>query len=219
MVNDTSTPAAAEFAKEAQRVKESMDAAIKADDSMRVRITETHFQSILLPIFTAISQDEHPNLDPWYSIAKHQHACIEVYASAGGQYGEYPDYNQLLFIVPPILERFAYSQDNAQRAVAVLSANDPKSIPEGMNGSVAYDLTTYDVNNKNRLTGFMDNDETMKRSILFGIAMSTRYGLAWFTDPETGKRYKINSSETTVAEPVDVTEYQETIDIGDLEEL
>lgn len=219
MYNENNTPITKEFSERALRVKADMDAAVAADESLRVRITEAHFIAILLPIFTAISNDEHPSLDPWFTLAGHQHNQIEVYASAGGRFGEFPDYDKLLFIVPPILERFSYDKDNYNRAVSVIMANDPQTIPKELNGSVAHDLTTIAVNNKNRLSGFVDNELSMNRSILFGIAMYSRYNLPWFTDPDTGKRYANVVSTEPGVETEDATEYQESIDIGELDEL
>ena len=215
MINDLSTVAAREFSERAKAMRTALQAAVEDDV---VRISEEHFKAVLLPIFTLIAADEHPSLDPWFTLAGNQHKVIHVHASIGGQYGELFDpKSEPLFIVPPILEQFEPSKENQGRAFAIVANSNPDMIPQGMNGSVAHDLVTMEANRVNVMSGFQDQDRVMSRAILFGVAMYDRYNLPWFTDPETNKRY--SKPVDGKVETKNVTQDEVEYDIGDLDEL
>lgn len=209
------TPADQAFSAKAKEIRKLLMDAVETDT---VKISEEHFKAVLLPIFTEISEDRHPSLDPWFTLAGNQHKEIEVYASTGGQYGQLFDANSdPLFIVPPIMEQFEPSMENNERAMAVMANSNPDLLPPGINGSVAHDLVTARDNTLHMMQGIYQEDRAKARAIMFGVAMYDRYGLKWFTDPETGERF--GKPETATTGISHATTDQIEFDTEELDEL
>lgn len=199
-----------EFNRTAEMIRESGIIDVGEDD-IQV-INESTFVDGLLPLFRRIANDETKiNLSLWHAVAGNPYLPIRV---------NYDGSDELLFMVPPILSRMDYNEDNARRAMAVIDATNPETNHNTAGSMVASDVLQSMTVESNQLTGIHDADKVFSLNMAFGLAMFYRYGLPWFVDPATGKRYTKDDIQVQVTDKDTKDAAQDTdIDFGDMEPL